>query len=107
MAEQLGASGGLDVLIAEVGCPIQGLGLENAEFKHSRSKLGVGGHGGLIDVGDPCGLGGCRQIRLLDSGITDMRYVGQRCCFKLRLELECYGCQSPGCTRMTGFISKS
>ena len=86
MAEHLGPPG-LDGLVAEVGCPIQGLGLENAELKHSRSKLGVGGHGGLIDVGDPCGLGGCRQIRLLDSGITDMRYVGQRCCFKLRLEI--------------------
>jgi len=75
LEEQLDASG-LDALVAEVGCPIQGLGLENAEFKRSRSKLGVGRHGGLIDVSDPCGLSGYHQIRLLDSGITDMRYVG-------------------------------
>jgi hypothetical protein len=94
-------------------CPIQGWGFENfpdAKFKRSRSKLGVGGHGGPIDMGEPCGLGGaCHQIQLLDSGITDMRYVGQRCCFKLRLEIR-FGVlrmSVPWMHTMTGFISKS
>ena len=95
--------------MAEVRYPIQGLGLENAEFKRSRSKLGVGGHGGLVDVGVPCGIGGYRQIRLLSSGITDMRYVGQRCCFRLRLEIR-FGVlrmSVPRMYTMTGLTSEN